>query len=156
MTLTKNIRIIWWRGTKRQLRKKLYVTYIVHTEIETNWELLQIKPIIRVTINHANKLYQVKVDLFWFSSDRVNVGSSQCLFNRPCLIWRLWRRQGEWAGKGEESTHSPPPFLSSFLTISHPLGTSFFFSSASAATKYVRLLCNSYDYRKHGQKKKDK
>ena len=77
MTLTKNIRIIWWHGTKRQLRKKLYVTYIVHTEIETNWELLQIKPIIRVTINHANKLYQVKVDLFWFSSDRVNVGSSQ-------------------------------------------------------------------------------
>ena len=62
---------------KGNSEKELYVTYIVHTEIETNWELLQIKPIIRVTINHANKLYQVTVDLFWFSSERVNVRSSQ-------------------------------------------------------------------------------
>ena len=62
---------------KGNSEKKLYVTYIVHTEIETNWELLQIKPIIRVTINRSNKLYQVTVDLFWFSSERVNVRSSQ-------------------------------------------------------------------------------
>ena len=48
---------------KGNSEKKLYVTYIEHTEIETNWELLQIKPIIRVTINHANKLYQVTVGL---------------------------------------------------------------------------------------------